>query len=200
MNTIMKQGDFTGLAKDYAMSRPDYSSTVLRALLSHTGARNALDVGAGTGIWTRMLAEEGLDCQAVEPCEAMREEGKAHTADFGVSWCAGSAEETCLADGMVDWITMASSFHWTDPRKSLPEFHRVLKPGGLLTVLWNPRNIAGHALHEEIEQLILENEIVMVRTRGVSTLPLDFAINASVSGPPEVAAAALVGDTVGLIP
>ena len=35
----------------------------------------------------------------------------------------------------------------------------------------------------EIEQLVLENEIVMVRTRGVSLLPLDFAINCSVSGP-----------------
>ncbi len=154
MNTTMEQGDFTGLAKDYAMSRPDYSSTVLRALLSHTGAQNVLDVGAGTGIWTRMVAEAGLGCQAVEPCEAMREEGKAHTADLGVSWHAGSAEETGLEDGMVDWVTMASSFHWTDPGKSLPEFHRILKPGGSLTVLWNPRNIVGHALHEEIEQLI----------------------------------------------
>ena len=36
---------------------------------------------------------------------------------------------------------------------------------------------------EELERLILENEIVMVRTRGVSVLPLDLAINASVSGP-----------------
>jgi len=36
----------------------------------------------------------------------------------------------------------------------------------------------------EIEQLVLENEIVMVRTRGVSVLPLDLAINNSVSGPP----------------
>jgi NADH-quinone oxidoreductase subunit D len=35
----------------------------------------------------------------------------------------------------------------------------------------------------EIEQLVLENEIVMVRTRGVSILPLDVAINGSVSGP-----------------
>ena len=35
----------------------------------------------------------------------------------------------------------------------------------------------------EIEQLVLENEIVMVRTKGVSPLPLDLAINASVSGP-----------------
>ena len=36
---------------------------------------------------------------------------------------------------------------------------------------------------EEIEQLVLENEIVLVRTKGVSPLPLDLAINCSVSGP-----------------
>ena len=35
----------------------------------------------------------------------------------------------------------------------------------------------------ELEQLLLENEIVMVRTRGVSTLPLEVAVNSSVSGP-----------------
>ena len=37
--------------------------------------------------------------------------------------------------------------------------------------------------YKELEQLILENEIVMVRTRGVSLLPLELAINNSVSGP-----------------
>ena len=37
--------------------------------------------------------------------------------------------------------------------------------------------------YKELEQLIVENEIVMVRTRGVSILPLDIAINSSVSGP-----------------
>jgi NADH-quinone oxidoreductase subunit D len=35
----------------------------------------------------------------------------------------------------------------------------------------------------EIEQLVVENEIVMIRTRGVSTLPIDVAVNGSVSGP-----------------
>lgn len=154
MNTTMKQGDFTGLAQDYAMSRPDYSATLLRALLGVAQARTVADVGAGTGIWSRMLAESGLDCHAVEPCGDMRKEGKTHTARLNVEWHDGSAEATGLADGQVDWVTMASSFHWTDPAKSLPEFHRILIPGGSLTVLWNPRNISGHPLHEEIEQMI----------------------------------------------
>ena len=49
---------------------------------------------------------------------------------------------------------MASSFHWTNPELSLPEFHRLLKPSGYLTVIWNPRNIQKSKLHTEIEDMI----------------------------------------------
>ncbi len=57
MTTKMKQGDFTGLAEDYSNCRPDYSQVVLQSLLRHTGANNVADVGAGTGIWSRMLSK-----------------------------------------------------------------------------------------------------------------------------------------------
>ena len=154
MTTTVQQGDFTDLAKDYAACRPDYSQTILQALLRHAGASTVADVGAGTGIWSRMLSHAGLHTTAVEPCDEMREEGVRFTADFDINWHSGSAETTRLADASVDWVTMASSFHWTDTHVALKEFHRILKPGGHLTVLWNPRNIDGNELHEEIEQLV----------------------------------------------
>ena len=154
MTTTVQQGDFTDLAKDYANCRPDYSQTILQALLRHAGASTVADVGAGTGIWSRMLSQAGLQTTAVEPCDEMREEGVRFTADFDISWHSGSAETTRLADASVDWVTMASSFHWADTPVALKEFHRILKPEGHLTVLWNPRNIDGNELHEEIEQLV----------------------------------------------
>ena len=154
MTTTVQQGDFTDLAKDYAACRPDYSQTILQALLRHAGASTVADVGAGTGIWSRMLSHAGLHTTAVEPCDEMREEGVRFTADFNIDWHAGSAETTGLADVNVDWVTMASSFHWADTPVALKEFHRILKPGGHLTVLWNPRNIDGNELHEKIEQLV----------------------------------------------
>ena len=83
----VKSGDFTALAENYAKYRPDYSTTVLKALTNTIGAHDpgfkVADVGAGTGLWTRMLAQEGLDVRAVEPCDSMREEGKRYTQDCG---------------------------------------------------------------------------------------------------------------------
>jgi len=154
MTTAIKQGDFTGLAKDYSSCRPDYSQVVLENLLKYTGAKSVADVGAGTGIWSQMLSQAGLATQSVEPCDDMRTEGIRVNADYDIEWHAGSAEATGLANQSVDWVTMASSFHWADTPKALAEFHRILKPGGHLTVLWNPRNIDGNEFHEGIEQLV----------------------------------------------
>lgn len=153
-------GDFTTLAKEYATNRPDYSETVLRSLVSFVEGNKpgfkVADVGAGTGIWSRMLAGAGLDVTAVEPNDAMREQGIVTSEGTSVSWLKGSGEVTNLDSQSVDWLTMASSFHWVEQPQGLTEFHRVLRPAGHLTVLWNPRNIAGHELHEGIEAMIHE--------------------------------------------
>lgn len=155
---MMKPGDFTTLAENYAKYRPGYSLAVRKALLCYVGADRpgfqAADVGAGTGIWTRLLAEAGVSITGIEPNDAMRAQGEVYTKGASVQWRPGSAEQTGLGTASVDWITMASSFHWVKQPDGLQEFHRALKPGGYLTVLWNPRDIEGNALHEQIEQLI----------------------------------------------
>ena len=154
-HTPMQQGDFTALAKSYAKYRSGYSSQVARALFSYVRADRpgftAADVGAGTGIWSRIMLEAGLRCICIEPNDAMRTEGIEHTWSFHPEWKNGTGEETTLADLSVNWVTMASSFHWVKPERALPEFCRVLKPGGYFTALWNPRNIEGNELHESIE-------------------------------------------------
>ncbi|MDR0662324.1 MAG: class I SAM-dependent methyltransferase, partial [Holosporales bacterium] len=91
---------------------------------------------------------------AVEPNDAMRTEGERYTQGENVVWLKGTGEETSLADRCVDWVTMASSFHWTDPKKSLPEFRRILRNGGFLTILWNTRDIKASKLHADIEEQI----------------------------------------------
>jgi len=152
----MKHGDFTGLASDYAQFRPGYAPQVASALLGYLGkpraAVDAADVGAGTGIWTRMLAAQGLrSLVAVEPNDDMRSQGVATSAASGISWRKGTAENTGLAEGAVDLITMASSFHWADFDKALSEFHRSLRAGGVFCALWNPRFIEANPLLVEIE-------------------------------------------------
>ncbi|HNF28310.1 MAG TPA: class I SAM-dependent methyltransferase [Leptospiraceae bacterium] len=156
----MKQGDFTKLAKDYR-NRTGYSERVLRTLASYIGAYQddfkIADVGAGTGKLTEMLLAMGFSGYAVEPNDAMREEGIQICGQMKqIVWSKGSGEETGLKDNSVDWLFMASSFHWTDYNKSLREFHRVLRPGGFFTALWNPRDLDRSPFHKRIENMIYE--------------------------------------------
>lgn len=152
----MKHGDFTGLAEDYTKYRPDYSTAVLDAILGllkkPATVADAVDVGAGTGIWTRMLAGRGFcTVTAVEPNEDMRSKGRAHPDNGTVKWHAGAGEDTLLANGSADLLSMASSFHWVDFDKGIAEFTRVLRAGGCFVAIWNPRYLESNPLLVEIE-------------------------------------------------
>lgn len=156
MTQKLKAGDFTGLAKDYSQHRPDYCPSVLNALLGllckPTAEVDFVDVGAGTGIWSRMVYEAGVhSVTAVEPNDDMRNNGIVDSQGTSVHWMSGSAEATSMPTASADWLSMASSFHWADFDKATQEFHRILRPGGRFTALWNPRLIEVNPLLVEIE-------------------------------------------------
>ncbi|HTV64282.1 MAG TPA: class I SAM-dependent methyltransferase, partial [Bryocella sp.] len=152
----MKHGDFTGLADDYAKFRAGYAPQVARAILGYLGRDpacvDAVDIGAGTGIWTRILAGRGLHSViAVEPNDDMRGQGMASSRGSQIVWRKGSAESTGLPDESADLVTMASSLHWADFDKACEEFCRILRPDGVFAALWNPRLIEANPLLVEIE-------------------------------------------------
>ena len=156
MTQTLKAGDFTGLAEDYSQHRPDYCPSVLKALLGLLAKPAAevdfVDVGAGTGIWTRMVNAAAVhSVTAVEPNDDMRRNGIADSRNTDIRWRAGSAETTGLTDACADWLSMASGFHWADFDTATGEFHRVLRLGGRFTALWNPRLIEANPLLVEIE-------------------------------------------------
>jgi SAM-dependent methyltransferase len=154
--TAMKHGDFTGLAHDYSRYRPGYAPSVVAvtfALLERpTSEIDAADVGAGTGIWTRMLAERGpRTIVAVEPNDDMRKEGILASRGTHIEWRRGQGEATDLPAASFDLVTMASSFHWVDFEAGCREFQRILRPGGRFVAVWNPRLIEANPLLVEIE-------------------------------------------------
>ncbi|MFR9719291.1 class I SAM-dependent methyltransferase [Aeromonas diversa] len=160
MSINIKKGDFTGLADNYSKYRPDYSLSVLKAILSYTGKRveniDFADVGAGTGIWTRMVCGQGVrSAYAIEPNDDMRAAGQAYPSNADslaeIKWAVGSAEKTNLESNSLDILTMASSFHWADFEKATKEFNRVLRDGGLFVALWNPRLIEKNPVLVDIE-------------------------------------------------
>lgn len=131
---------FTGRADDYARYRPSYPTAVIDAVLdglAPPGHLTAADVGAGTGISARLLADRGVRVFAVEPNEAMREAALRHER---VTWVEGTARSTGLESGSQDLVLVAQAFHWFDVVPALREFRRVLHPGGRLALLWNRRN------------------------------------------------------------
>ncbi len=153
----MRHGDFSGLAENYTKYRPDYSVAVLDAILgllkTPATAADAVDIGAGTGIWTRMLARRGFrKIVAVEPNDEMRRAGREHPDNGVVEWRAGSGEYTLLASASADLLSMASSFHWVDFDKGITEFSRVLRTGGCFVAVWNPRYLESNPLLVEIEE------------------------------------------------
>lgn len=159
----IKKGDFTGLAEKYSQNRPNYSASVLRALLSlvdkPTSQIDFVDVGAGTGIWTRMVRDAGVkSVYAVEPNDDMRKFGIADTMPApnrcDVTWLNGSAEFTGLESNSCDLVSMASSFHWADFAQATKEFHRILRKNGRFVALWNPRYIDNNPLLVEIENYL----------------------------------------------
>jgi SAM-dependent methyltransferase len=130
---------FGAVAADYAEHRPDYPAEAVAWCVAPTGRPVAglrvLDLGAGTGKLTALLAELGADVTAVEPDQAMLAELRRRLPS--VRALHGPAEAIPLADGSVDAVLCAQSLHWFDLSRAVPEIARVLVAGGALGALWN---------------------------------------------------------------
>lgn len=131
------RGRFDGLGGIYARYRPDYPALAIDWIVSALPTHALIaDVGAGTGILTRQLAERGLHIIGIEPNESMRSEASAGRSAI-IEIRAGNAEATGLADASVDGVVAGQAFHWFDREAALREFHRILRPEGTIALIWN---------------------------------------------------------------
>jgi len=150
---------FSDRVENYVRYRPGYPSEVIDTLKAESGLKPEhviADIASGTGIWTRVLLENGNQVFGVEPNSNMRLAGERLLADFPTfSSVAGSAEATTLPDRSVDFVTAAQAGHWFDRPRSRREFVRILKPVGWLVLLWNERGTDSTPFLSEYEQLLL---------------------------------------------
>ena len=150
---------FSSRVENYVRYRPGYPPEVIELLKTECGLISATviaDIASGTGIFTRMLLENGNRVFGVEPNPDMRKAGeKFLEACPNFVSVAGTAEATTLADHSVDLITAAQAAHWFDREKARREFVRICRPGGWTVLLWNERRTQSTPFLREYEQLLL---------------------------------------------
>jgi ubiquinone/menaquinone biosynthesis C-methylase UbiE len=125
----------------YNAARPNYPLEAIEFLVSTFGLNEGsavLDLGAGTGIFTRQLLPYVGQLIAVDPSSSMRASFQASTP--GVEILEGSDVAIPLASGAIDAVFVAQAFHWFDAPRALQEIHRVLRGGGGLGLIWNERD------------------------------------------------------------
>lgn len=127
-------------AESYVRGRPGYPDEAadwLREVVGLGPERTVLEVGAGTGKFLPLLIATGATVLALEPVAAMR---AALSERFEITVLDGAADRIGLADGSVDAVICAQAFHWFATPEAVAEMRRVLRPGGVLGLIWNRRD------------------------------------------------------------
>lgn len=152
---------FSDRVENYVKYRPDYPPEVLQLFRDKMNLRPAsvvADIGAGTGISSRLFLENGNRVFGVEPNAAMRGAAEIFLKDFpNFTSTNGTAEKTSLEDGSVDFVVAAQAFHWFSQMEARAEFKRILGDGGGFVVLiWNERQLNTTAFLRGYERLLIE--------------------------------------------
>jgi len=140
VHTSAQQG-FSTQAVTYAQGRPDYPRQLtgwLADTLRINAQSSVIDLGAGTGKFTRLLSTLAPTLTAVEPVAAMGAQLTKLLPD--VRLVNGTAESIPLPSASADAVVCAQAFHWFSTEAALAEIHRVLKPDGRLGLVWNVRD------------------------------------------------------------
>jgi SAM-dependent methyltransferase len=147
MSELHSTARFSDRVDDYVRYRPDYPPALLDWLQREQGVDTGwrvADVGAGTGISSKMFLDTGYRVTAVEPNAPMRAAAERWLQAYeNFDAIDGNADATGLPDASVDLVIVAQAFHWFDEETTRREFARILRPGGLAAIWWNSRRLTG---------------------------------------------------------
>lgn len=157
---------FSDRVNDYIRYRPGYPDAIIPFLEENFGIAPPCiiaDIGAGTGISSRMFLDKNYTVIAVEPNAEMRNAAISQLQHFSkFSTTSGTAEKTLLPDNAVDVVVAAQAFHWFNTSAVREEFKRILKPGGWVVLIWNER-LTSSDFEKEYDRLIIKHSIDYVK-------------------------------------
>jgi SAM-dependent methyltransferase len=160
---------FGPAAAEYDRGRPSYPVAAVKWMVP-AEARAVLDIGAGTGKFTRLLVAQGLDVTAVDPSAEMLAQLRSSVP--GIETVEGTAEHIPLPDSSADLVTFAQAWHWVDNALAFPEVGRVLRDGGTLALVWNFRNNFS-GWHQELAEII-SDRVASIEIDGVGAALAPF--------------------------
>ena len=141
----------------YVRARPGYPADVA-ALLERQGlprGATLADIGSGTGKLSEVFLAAGHSIIGIEPNDEMRAAAQALLGgESRFRQQPGRAEATGLPDASVDAIVAGQAFHWFEPVATRTEWVRILRPGGLVALIWNDRRLVGCPLLAEYDELL----------------------------------------------
>lgn len=147
---VAQTGFGTGTNELYDKARPSYQApaiSYIRQAVKAPTPLNIVEIGAGTGIFTRALlahpewSKDIGGLRAVEPSAGMRDVFVKTVSDERVVAQEGSFDQTGVEAGQTDLVVVAQAFHWCpDFDAAALEFSRILKPDGVVALIWNLEN------------------------------------------------------------
>lgn len=169
---------FSDRVDNYVKYRPGYPPEVLAYLKNEcrlsTGSRIA-DIGAGTGIFTRLLLDEGYIVHAVEPNQAMLAAARLQLSENkNFIPVDGTAEATTLPEYSMNCIVCAQAFHWFNNGRTKVEFERILKPGGKAALIWNNRSVDADDFLRAYDALLKNNSVDYNKVNHQNVSDIDF--------------------------
>ncbi|TDL24773.1 S-adenosyl-L-methionine-dependent methyltransferase [Rickenella mellea] len=147
VHSVAQIGFGTGTNELYDKARPSYQPFALahiKSALPRSSSSNVVELGSGTGIFTRALLADPewqnsiAELKAFEPSEGMRDVFSKTVQDPRVTVHDGTFDHFGVEDDWADIIVVAQAFHWCpDYNAAMVEFARALKPDGIAALIWN---------------------------------------------------------------
>ncbi|KAH9952235.1 S-adenosyl-L-methionine-dependent methyltransferase [Amylocystis lapponica] len=168
VHSVAQVGFGAGTNELYDRARPSYQSAALahiRSAVRGSPPLNVVELGAGTGIFTRALLADPAwssavkELRAIEPSAGMREVFTKSVKDERVSASEGTFDTTGVEDAWADLVVIAQAFHWCpDYDKACAEFARILRPDGVVAFIWNLEDRDGAAWVAQLRDLVEQHE------------------------------------------